>query len=171
MILYCNAAVHKHNTRSSGNHCHNPGMYTCFACAQQRCSTHMKQRCSQGAQGRFGTLQHVTKQQNNEIYQAKGLSITDVQIVTTTNDQNRKQEQIAIVFNYMTQDKRPRIILTYPGGINHTGQGQSRQPDDELKAWLSRNNMNQNPVWTSRQRCIAAFTAALKPAWARTHSS
>ena len=139
--------------------CNNPADRDCSNCGVELCWLHIKQKCRQGQKTRFGTSQHLTAHQKEELTLVTGLRLGRVTTTQIPGPENSLYG-ITIHIKYTTQNKKENILIVHLGMIQDT-QENEWTPDEELRLWLTSRNIKHNQRWYRKGDAVRTIANAI----------
>ena len=166
MKLICGKRHWNKHTRRNQD-CHNKVSSTCTDCGEKLCWQHFKQKCPDGRKTKYGSWQHLSQEQKNEMTKATQFRLQKVRLTKEIGEDGeakgpREPEKLTVDFSYLTAERVRRMIVIYPGGIRSAGEDQNWKPDDELHRWMGRRNGSAQQTFMNREHAVAVVTALLR---------
>ena len=131
---------------------------TCADCGQKLCWQHLKLKCPQGRRTKYGSWQHLSREQKYDITKATQFKLHKVRLTSETEE----LEKLTVDIRYLTADGVTSTLVIYPGGIQSAGDDENWEPDDELRRWIDRRNGSAPQTFTSRDDAITVVTTLLR---------
>lgn len=143
--------------------CKLPNSKTCARCAARMCWQHIKLRCPQGRQTKYGVSQHMTAEHIAETRLAEGFTLVGVRIAKDPH-LNQSARTVAITFGYRQSGSDDGTVIIYPGGVLKTPDRAGWMPDGDLANWLASTGRTQRGHLGEPESIVAQVKAALHEA-------
>ena len=144
--------------------CHSKVSSACSDCGEKLCWQHFKLRCPDGRKTKYGSWQHLSKDQKNEMTKATQFKLQKVRLTKEIGEEGeprdpREPERLTVDFSYLTAERVRRIVIIYPGGIQSAGEDKNWKADDELRRWMGRRNGSIQETFTNRNEAVTVVNA------------